>query len=99
MTPNELKTVTQSLAKLFASFPQSAAADVDLQIRSYLDAVKDYEAVDIIAAIDKFRRGECGSENHQFCPSTAQLCIETRERKLIREIIAKRNQRPQLVKA
>lgn len=84
---------------LFASFPQSALADVDMQLRSYLDAVKDADLVDIISAVDRFRRGEAKTENPHFCPSSAQLCLEIRDRKLLREIIAKRDARLQLVKA
>lgn len=75
---------------LFASFPQSAASDPDMQIRSYLDALKDFEALDIQAAIERFRHGLAPSSNHQFCPSSAQLAIEVRERKLMRELLAKR---------
>lgn len=84
---------------LFASFPQSALADIDLQLRSYLDVVKDADLIDVTAAIERFRRGEAKTDNPQFCPSTAQLSIEVRERKLMREIIAKRDARLKLVKA
>lgn len=90
MDSEDLKAATKSLSKLFASFPQSALADVDLQLRSYLEAVKDYALIDVNAAVDRFRRGEAKVESKAFCPSSAQLCDEVRERKLMRELIAKR---------
>lgn len=90
MGSEELKATTKSLAKLFSSFPQSALVDVDLQLRSYLEAVKDFTFADVEAAIDRFRRGEAKVESKAFCPSSAQLCDEIRERKLMRELLAKR---------
>lgn len=99
MNTEDLKTAAKSLAKLFASFPQSALADIDLQLRSYLDAIDDAELIDVVAAIERFRRGEARTENPQFCPSSAQLCIEIRDRRLMRELVAKRDARLKLVKA
>jgi hypothetical protein len=34
--------------------------------------------------------GEVKTGNAQFCPSSAQLCIELRERRAIRELLARR---------
>lgn len=63
---------------LFSSFPQSASADVDLQLRSYLDTVKDHDVRDVLFAIDRFRRGEVPDTNTAFCPSSAQLVSQVR---------------------
>jgi len=35
-------------------------------------------------------RGEVKTGNAQFCPSSAQLCIEVRERRVMRELMARR---------
>jgi len=75
---------------MFSCFPQSALADVDMQMRGYLSAVQDAELADLQAAIQRFARGEVKTGDAQFCPSSAQLCIEVRERRMMRELIAKR---------
>jgi len=90
MTAAELQQAAKALAAMFSCFPQSARADVDMQMRGYLAAVQDAELVDLQAAIQRFIRGEARVDNAQFCPSSAQLSIEVRERRLMRELIAKR---------
>jgi len=61
-----------------------------MQLRGYLAAVQDAELQDVEAAIRRFIRGEAKVDNAQFCPSSAQLSIEVRERRLMRELMAKR---------
>ena len=75
---------------MFSCFPQSALADAEMQLRGYLAAVQDAELADVEAAIRRFIRGEAKMANAQFCPSSAQLSIEVRERRLMRELTAKR---------
>lgn len=75
---------------MFSCFPQSALADAEMQLRGYLAAVQDAELGDVQAAIQRFIRGEAKVDNAQFCPSSAQLSIEVRERRLMRELMAKR---------
>ncbi len=75
---------------MFSCFPQSALTDVDAQLRGYLGAVRDAELADLTAAIQRFVRGEVKGGSAQFCPSSAQLCIEVRERKTMRELMARR---------
>lgn len=94
MNKQEKIEVTKSLAKLFGSFPQSVMSDPDLQIRAYFDAVEDFECVDILAAVERFRQGEVREVNKAFCPSTAQLCDEVRYRKQMREIMARAGVKP-----
>ncbi|NUS20420.1 MAG: hypothetical protein HOQ25_11635 [Mesorhizobium sp.] len=65
-----------------------------MQLRGYLAAVQDAEPQDVEAAIRRFIRGEAKAGNAQFCPSSAQLSIEVRERRLMRELMAKREARP-----
>lgn len=84
---------------MFQCFPQSVLADPDLQVRGYLAAVMEFEAGDILAACQKFIQGTVSDHNRAFCPSSAQLCEEVRERKRIREILAKRDARLSLVKS
>ncbi|OBQ80662.1 hypothetical protein CK215_20240 [Mesorhizobium sp. WSM3864] len=76
---------------MFSCFPQSALADAEMQLRGYLAAVQDAELADVQAAIQRFIRGEAKVDNAQFCPSSAQLSIEVRERRLMRELLAKRS--------
>lgn len=38
-------------------------------------------------------RGEVKTGNAQFCPSSAQLCIEVRERRMMRELMVRRTAR------
>ncbi|MBZ9799291.1 hypothetical protein [Mesorhizobium sp. ES1-4] len=59
-------------------------------MRGYLGAVRDADLCDLQAAIHRFMRGEVRSGNAQFCPSSAQLCIEVRERRTMRELLARR---------
>ncbi|RAZ86940.1 hypothetical protein DPM33_26680 [Mesorhizobium hawassense] len=75
---------------MFSCFPQSAQADAEMQLRGYLAAVQDAELEDVEAAIRRFIRGEAKMSNAQFCPSSAQLSIEVRERRLMRDLMAKR---------
>jgi|GEM_PF-2002987 len=75
---------------MFSCFPQSALADAEMQLRGYLAAVQDAALEDVQAAIQRFIRGEARVDNAQFCPSSAQLSIEVRERRLMRELMAKR---------
>lgn len=84
---------------MFQCFPQSVLADPDLQVRGYVMAVKDFEAVDVLAACQRFMQGNVLEHNRAFCPSSAQLCHEVRGRKSIREILAKRSPGLSLVKA
>jgi hypothetical protein len=93
MNADELKKATALLAKLFACFPQSALADVGMQMRGYLDAVKNEELCDVEEAIGRFQRGEAEAESLQFCPSSAQLSFEVRKRKSMRELLARRDQK------
>ncbi|OHV88658.1 hypothetical protein ORS3428_18420 [Mesorhizobium sp. ORS 3428] len=65
-----------------------------MQLRGYLAAVQDAELADVQAAIQRFIRGEAKVDSAQFCPSSAQLSIEVRERRLMRELIAKRASLP-----
>lgn len=78
MNTEELKTASRHLAKLFACFRQQAQADVDMQMRGYLDAVKNAELVDFEMAVGRFQRGEVPGFDAAFCPSSAQVSIETR---------------------
>jgi len=90
MTAAELQQATKALAAMFSCFPQSALTDVEMQMRGYLGAVRDAELADLQAAIQRFVRGEVRTGNAQFCPSSAQLCIEVRERRVMRELMARR---------
>ena len=90
MTAAELQQATKALAAMFSCFPQSALTDVDMQMRGYLSAVQEAELADLQSAIQRFMRGEVKTGNTQFCPSSAQLCIELRERRAIRELLARR---------
>jgi hypothetical protein len=90
MTAAELQQATKALVAMFSCFPQSALADAEMQLRGYLAAVQDAELADVQAAIQRFIRGEARVDNAQFCPSSAQLSIEVRERRLMRELMAKR---------
>jgi hypothetical protein len=94
MTAAELQQAAKALAAMFSCFPQSALADVEMQLRGYLAAVQDAELEDVEAAIRRFIRGEAKMANAQFCPSSAQLSIEVRERRLMRELTAKRGGQP-----
>ncbi|MBZ9653525.1 hypothetical protein [Phyllobacterium lublinensis] len=69
-------------------------SDPDLQLRAYLDAVEDFECVDVVAAVERFRLGEVKEVNKAYCPSTAQLCDEIRYRKQMREIMARAGVKP-----
>lgn len=84
MNADELKRTAILLSKLFACFPQSALVDVEMQQRGYLEAVKDDDIRDVEEAVARFQRGLAASENQQFCPSSAQLCIEVRNRRVMR---------------
>lgn len=94
MNNSEKIEATKSLTKLFGSFPQSPMSDPDLQLRAYLDAVEDFECIDVLAAIERFRQGEVKEVNKAYCPSTAQLCDEVRYRKKMREIMARAGVKP-----
>lgn len=94
MNNSEKIEATKSLTKLFGSFPQSPMSDPDLQLRAYLDAVEDFECVDVLAAVERFRQGEVKEVNKAYCPSTAQLCDEVRYRKQMREIMARAGVKP-----
>lgn len=98
MTPNELESVAKAMGAMFQCFPQSVLADPDLQVRGYVMAVKDYEAIDVLAACQRFIQGDVPDHNKAFCPSSAQLCSEVRQRRYMREIMAKREARLSLVK-
>lgn len=69
-------------------------SDPDLQLRAYLDAVEDFECIDVLSAVERFRQGEVKEVNKAYCPSTAQLCDEVRHRKQMREIMARAGVRP-----
>lgn len=84
---------------MFQCFPQSVLADPDLQVRGYVMAVKDYEAIDVLAACQRFIQGDVPDHNKAFCPSSAQLCHEVRQRCHMRGILAKREARLSLVKS
>ena len=99
MTPNELETVAKATGAMFQCFPQSVLADPDLQVRGYVMAVKDFEAVDVLAACQRFMQGNVPDHNKAFCPSSAQLCHEVRERRTIRELLEKRKPVMALVKS
>ena len=71
MTAAELQQAAKALAAMFSCFPQSALADVEMQMRGYLAAVQDAELADVQAAIQRFIRGEAKTDNAQFCPSSA----------------------------
>jgi hypothetical protein len=94
MNNSEKIQATKALTVLFGCFPQSPMADPDLQIRAYLEAVSDFECVDVIAATQRFIQGEVKEVNKAFCPSTAQLCDEVRYRKQMREIMARAGVKP-----
>jgi hypothetical protein len=94
MNNSEKIEATKALAKLFGSFPQSPMSDPDLQLRAYLDVVEDFECVDVLAAVERFRQGEVKEVNKAYCPSTAQLCEEVRYRKQMREIMARAGVKP-----
>jgi hypothetical protein len=83
MNAEQLKRTTRLLERLFHCFPQSALANVDAQMRGYLDAVKDCDVRDVESAVGMFQRGEVDVDR-QFCPSSAVLCAEIRRRALVR---------------
>lgn len=76
---------------MFQCFPQSVLADPDLQLRGYVHAVAEFNPDDILEACRRFMRGEVADHNRAFCPSSAQLCHEVKDRRTIRELRAKRN--------
>jgi hypothetical protein len=75
---------------MFQCFPQSVLADPDLQIQGYVHSVKEFDVRDILAACKRFMQGDVPDHNRAFCPSSAQLCAEIRNRRTMREIMAKR---------
>jgi hypothetical protein len=89
MTNAELKKVNQALAGMFSSFPQSALADIEMQMRAYRQALNDANFEDIQNAIGRFVRGEVNTVKPQFVPSSAQLCIEVRAQRSMRELLLK----------
>lgn len=97
MTPKELESVAKAIGAMFQCFPQSVLADPDLQVRGYIAAVKDMEAVDILAACQRFIQGDVPDHNRAFCPSSAQLCHEVRQRKVMRGVMAQRQARLEIV--
>lgn len=99
MTKDELASVAKAMSAMFQCFPQSVLADPDLQLRGYIAAVEEYDVADILTACRKFIQGNVEEHNKAFCPSSAQLCAEVRERRSIRELLAKREARLSLVKA
>ena len=64
MNNSEKIEATKSLTKLFGSFPQSPMSDPDLQLRAYLEAVEDFECVDVLAAVERLPpgRGQGGQQ-------------------------------------
>lgn len=84
---------------MFQCFPQSVLSDPDLQVRGYVLAVKDFDAIDVLAACQRFIQGDVPDHNRAFCPSSAQLCAEVRNRAKMREIMAKREAGLRLVKS
>lgn len=86
MTNEELTTVAKALGAMFQCFPQSVLADPDLQVRGYIAAVKEFDARDILAACQRFMQADVKGHNTAFCPSSAQLCAEVRERNTIRRL-------------
>jgi len=70
-----------------------------MQMRGYLESIKAYEIEDVQAAIKRFIQGEAKTENPQFCPSSAQLCIETRLMASVRIITEKKQAQLKLVKS
>lgn len=82
---------------MFQCFPQSVLADPDLQLRAYVHSVSEYDPEDIMEACRRFIQGTVADHNRAFCPSTAQLCEEVRERRSMRALLAKRDARLQLV--
>ena len=97
MTPKELESVAKAIGAMFQCFPQSVLADPDLQVRGYIAAVKNMEAVDVLAACQRFIQGDVPEHNRAFCPSSAQLCHEARQRKQMREIMAARQSKLEIV--
>ena len=93
MTKDELKSAAEALANLFNSFQQAWPVDVDGQARAYLWAVREYMLTDLVQAVTRFIHGEVPGFNGAFCPSTAQLCAEIRERQKMREMRAKHEAR------
>lgn len=79
-----------AMGAMFQCFPQSVLADPDLQVRGYVMAVKDFEAIDVLAACQRFMQGDVRDHNRAFCPSSAQLCAEVRSVRNFREILARR---------
>jgi len=49
--------------------------------------------VDLEQAVAKFTHGEVEGFNSAYCPSTAQLCIEIRQRQKVRGLLADRDAR------
>ncbi len=93
MTKDELKSAAEALSNLFNSFQQAGPVDVDGQARAYLWAVREYALPDLVQAVTRFIHGEVPGFNGAFCPSTAQLCTEVRERQKMREMRAKHEAR------
>lgn len=81
-----------AIGAMFQCFPQSVLADPDLQVRGYIAAVKDFEAGDVLEACQRFIQGNVGGHNPAFCPSSAQLCAEVRERRTMRGIREQKQQ-------
>ena len=93
MNSGELKSAAQALKLLFNSFQPAGPIDVEGQAEAYLWAVKDHELVDVEQAVFKFTQGEVADFNGAFCPSTAQLCTEIRQRQKVRGLLAARDAR------
>ena len=89
MDKDELRKASEALANLFNSFQQAGPVDVDGQAKAYLWAAREYELQDLVQAVTRFIHGDVPGFNGAFCPSTAQLCSEIRERQKMRELKAK----------
>ena len=90
MNKAELKKLNRSLAGMFSCFPQSAFVDTDMQMDAYCEALNEANFADIQIAIGRFLRGEVKTVNSQFVPSSAQLCIEVRAQRALRETVLNR---------
>lgn len=99
MKNEELKSAAQALKVLFNSFQAAGGGDVEGQAEAYLWAIREYDLVDVQQAVHRFTQGEVAGANPAYCPTTAQLCGEIRERRSMRELLAKREARLSLVKS
>lgn len=93
MNAEELKMAAPMLARMFAAFPQSPSVDAHDQVKAYLYATADYPLADLEESVQRFMKGEVEKANPAFCPSAAELAIDTRQRGVYRKLRAEKADR------